>query len=497
MKENSALNKRVGIWIRVSTEDQAQGDSPEHHEFRAREYAKFNGWQVVEVYDLAGVSGKTVMEHPECKRMLADLKRGHISGLIFSKLARVARNTEELLKLSKMFNTHSADMISLQEKIDTSTPAGRLFYTMIAAMGQWEREEIADRQKASVLTRAKLGKSINGSAPFGFQWKDRKLVQKPEEASIRRIAYESFVECRRKGQVARELNAKGYRTREGSIWRDTSIVRILQCPSAKGVYFFNRVRQTEKSWKVELKPESEWGKTECEPIVSEELWNQANQIIEEQLKAWKKPGKAPTHLFSGLAFCSCGSKMYVNSRTPKYFCRKCNNKIPIADLETIVREKLKMFFSQTEQLASHLKAADRNLAEKTALLEAHQKEIQKIKTEISKTHQLYLADQISQTGFGEIVKPAEKRLAQLQAELPKLQAEVDYMTVTNVSADEVAHEATSLYERWPSLPGEDKRKVVEALIEKLQIGNGKINITLSYLPTSEELCKSQHRLGPG
>src|SRR3982750_25774 len=92
--------KNVGIWIRVSTEEQAEGDSPEHHEHRAREYAKFNGWTVKEVYDLAGVSGKTVMDHPEAKRMLADLNRGHISGLIFSKLARLARNTRELLEFS-------------------------------------------------------------------------------------------------------------------------------------------------------------------------------------------------------------------------------------------------------------------------------------------------------------------------------------------------------------------------------------------------------------
>src|SRR6266481_8974038 len=95
--------KPVGIWIRVSTEDQAQGDSPEHHEERARSYAKSRGWQVREVYDLAGQSGKAVMQHPEAKRMMKDVERGHITGLVFSKLARLSRNRRELEDFSDFF----------------------------------------------------------------------------------------------------------------------------------------------------------------------------------------------------------------------------------------------------------------------------------------------------------------------------------------------------------------------------------------------------------
>ena len=222
------MNKPVGIWIRVSTEDQARGESPEHHEDRARSYAKSRGWQVKEIYDLAGQSGKAVREHPEARRMMKDIERGHITGLVFSKLARLSRNRRELEDFSDFFNKHRADLISLSEAIDTSTAGGRMFFHLLGVFAQWEREEITERVNASVLTRAKLGKSINGHMPYGYQWKDRKLVVIPEEAAIRRQAYELFLQHRRKGVVAKLLNAAGYRTRAGVIWRDTSVLRLLR-----------------------------------------------------------------------------------------------------------------------------------------------------------------------------------------------------------------------------------------------------------------------------
>jgi site-specific DNA recombinase len=493
MKDNHALPKNVGVWIRVSTEDQARGDSPDIHESRARAYATARGWTVREVYDLAGVSGKSVMEHPEARRMMADVKRGHITALIFSKLARLSRNLREVQDFGDFFREQDADLISLNEAIDTSTAGGRMFFHLLGVFAQWEREETAERINASFLTRAKLGKLLNKSVPYGYKVKEGKMVQHRDEAPVRREAYELFLQHRRKFTVAKMLNDKGYRTRKGRPWTWTQIKDILTDASAKGIYLFNRQRRT-GAWTSTLKPESEWGRIECEPIVSEELWHQVNQIIEEQHKSWKKPGRLPAQTFSKLAWCSCGGKMYARTDSPKYLCRKCNNKIPIADLESVFHEEVRAFFANPKKLSAHLVQATQTLKDRQTLIATNQQAIQKIRDEMKQTHRLYVEGHVTAQGFGEFYKPAEQRLNQLLTELPKLQADVDLMQVNRISTEDIAAEANSLYMKWPSLPLDDRRKIAEAVCEKIVIGNGEIDITLSHLPTSEELCKNQTRL---
>jgi len=491
-KNNSAL-KYVGIWIRVSSEDQAKGESPAHHLERARSYATARGWTVKEVYDLAGISGKSVREQPECKRMEADVKRGHITGLIFSKLARLARNTKELLGFSDYFRDHNADLISISETIDTSTPSGRLFFTIIAAMATWEREEIADRQKQSILTRAKLGKSINGRAPYGYQWINRELVSHPDEAPVRRKAYELFLQYRRKGTVAKLLNAEGKRTRGGITFSDTHIARMLDCPSAKGIYYFNRLRKN-GPWKGTEKPEEEWGEAKCDAIVSEDLWNEVNKILEEQLKQNRKPGKVPVNPFGNRLWCQCGSKMYERKAIKKFFCRACHRKIPIADFEQNMREELHQFYGSPQQVALHMENAQKNIVEQEQALASLQRQTQKERDEMNRMMRLYLDGHITDQALGQFYKPAEERLNQLLSGLPRLEAEVARLKVDHVSSEEVVHEAKNLYEQWPKLDTDRKRAIIEAVFEKIEVCDGKIIITYSGLPTSEELCKSQQQM---
>lgn len=475
--------KRVGLWIRVSTEDQVRGESPETHERRARLYAEAKGWTVVEVYRLDAVSGKTVRDTPEAQRMLADIHDGHITGLIFSKLARLARNTKELLEFSEIFRECSADLISLAESIDTSTPAGRLFYTMIAAMAQWEREEISERVAAAVPIRAKAGKPTGGQAPFGYQWKDKQLFIDPAEAPVRKLLFDLFREHRRKKMVARLLNERGHRTRNGGSFSDTTVDRLLRDPIAKGLRRANYTKNPDgkkRAWV--LKPESEWVHFEVEPIVSEELWVECNHYLDQQRSKLHRPTKPAVHLFSGVTYCTCGQKMYVPSNNPKYTCKPCRNRIPLDDLEAVFHHQIKQFLFSDEEIASQLDEASATVREKAELLAVLERDAGKLTAEIDKLYDLYQSGMIDKAGFGAKYKGLGERRAQLDDQIPALQAEIDVLKIAHLSQEAAVEESRDLHSKWPNLPQDEKRRIVEAIVERITVGGGEVEIILYYTP---------------
>lgn len=475
--------KNIGIWIRVSTDMQVQGDSPEHHEKRAKLYAESRGWNVVTIYRLEALSGKSVMEYPETKRMLKDIADGTITGLIFSKLARLARNTKELLEFSEIFRGHNADLISLAESIDTSTPAGRLFYTVIAAMAQWEREEIAERVAASVPIRAKLGKSTGGSASYGYKWQDGRLVVDETEAPIRKLMYEVFLKTRRKKSTAETLNEQGYRTRNGSKFTDTTIDRLLKDPTAKGTRLANYTKSQgdKKHWK--LKPKEEWVEVNCPPVVSEELWNECNALLTAQHTKRAVKGPKASHLLSGFIYCDCGSKMYVYTETPSYKCKKCKRKIEVADIDEVYHEQLKSFFLTDSTQSSLYTCAQEQIKEKEDLLKVIQAEYDKLYKQVEIQANLRVSGELSKEEFAKFYRPSEQRLRQIEQQMPEIEAEIDFQKIQSLSLDVVIEDGKDLYNRWETLPFQEKRTIVEEITNSITIHSDSIDVSLAYLPT--------------
>lgn len=177
-----------------------------------------------------------------------------------------------------------------------------------------------------------------GRPPFGYVRDGTSLAIDPKTAPIRRRIYELFVEHKRQHVVARILNERGYRTATGKKFSRQTVVRNIRDTTANGLYRTNYSRLTDDG--IALKPAAEWIWQAVPPIVSNELWNEANAILDAQQTEHNHIGRPATHLFSGFVRCACGGAMYVPTRSLRYKCRKCANGIPAPDLEDIFLKEL-------------------------------------------------------------------------------------------------------------------------------------------------------------
>ncbi|QJD96276.1 recombinase family protein [Mucilaginibacter robiniae] len=483
--------KRVGIWIRVSTDMQVKDDSPEHHERRARYYVESRDWQVEEVYRLEAVSGKTVMNHPEAQRMLQDLRSGRITGLVFSKLARLARSTKELLEFAEIFRREGADLVSLAEQIDTSTPAGRLFFTIVAAMAEWEREEISSRVAASVPIRAKMGKPLGGQASFGYKWHDKNIVIDEKEAPVRKLMYEIFLDCQRKKTTAERLNDLGHRTRNGSRFSDTTVDRLLRDTTAKGQRLANHTKSVGEGKQWITKPQQEWVIVPCAAIISVELWEKCNAILEEQLSKRARKGRISEYLLAGYVKCTCGTSMYVFSTAKKFTCKNCKNNVKVADMDEIYQQVLKGYLNDIEP-KMYVEELEKAIAEKEYLLTTSTKKRAQLRKKMDDLVPLRVSGDLDKEHFAAIYQPIVAQVHQLDKSIPELQAQIDFERIQLNSTDHVLKEAKGLYESWTKMLFPEKRAIIETITEYITVGQDTIDVGILHLSPSSKLT-SQHQ----
>ena len=103
---------------------------------------------------------------------------------------------------------------------------------------------------------------------------------------------------------------------------------------------------------------------------------------------------------------------------------------------------------------------------------------------MDETYQLYIDKQITSEGFGKRYLPMEEKEKQLEEEIPRMQAEIDLLKINLISSEQISNDGKSLYESWPQLEYEEKRKTVEAITESIIIGKDEVEVNLSFLPTS-------------
>lgn len=152
---------------RVSTDGQERdGISLDAQSDRLRSYAAAQGLGDVEVR-LETRSGKRLDKRPVMQAILEEVRAGQVCALLVFKLDRLARNTVEALELAQLLQKHGCRLVSLSETIDTGSAFGTFFYTVLAALAQMERDQIAERTRMALAHKVRQGARL-GAAPTGW-----------------------------------------------------------------------------------------------------------------------------------------------------------------------------------------------------------------------------------------------------------------------------------------------------------------------------------------
>lgn len=225
----AAETKAAIGYVRVSTEEQAaEGVSLESQKARLAAWCEANGYTLGGLFIDAGLSGKRADNRPELQAALDAVCEARGVLVVYS-LSRLARSTKDTIGIAERLDKHGADLVSLSERIDTTTAAGKMMFRMLAVLAEFERDQLAERTKAAMVHKKRNGERV-GKVPFGFDLAadgvslTANAAEQAVLATIRdlRAAGESL------RAIAAELNRRQVETKEGGAWKHSTIQRLVE-----------------------------------------------------------------------------------------------------------------------------------------------------------------------------------------------------------------------------------------------------------------------------
>jgi len=313
---------RCGVYVRVSTDDQRDNGYSIDSQLRMiKEYCEKNEYDIVDVYNDAGHSGKDLMR-PEMQRLLKDIKTKKIDKLVAIKVDRLTRNNYDGFWLLNYCEEHDVKIELILEPYDVSTANGEMIFGMNLVFGQRERKEIGARTKRAMKEMA-LEHIHPSKAPYGYirNKKTGHLEVEPIEAEVVKEIFELCKQGNSTRSIATIMKDNNAYLKQGK-WKSDKVYKILTNSIYIGVFEYGKYkRKPQDILRVD---------NYCEPIIDEVTWNATRNVL---VKNKHSNYGEYIHLFSGLVKCPiCGEIMsssesfkYPNGKQKVYYHLRCKN----------------------------------------------------------------------------------------------------------------------------------------------------------------------------
>ncbi len=444
--------KKAALYIRVSTDAQREeGYSIEAQKEMLSAFCVTKNITNYEFFIDGGFTGSN-LNRPEMQRLIREVKENKISAVIVYKLDRLSRSQKDTLYLiEEILNPNGVDFISMNESMDTSTPLGRLMLGILSAFAQLERENIKERTRMGMKERVKAGYWPGGGRiPFGYDYDADKGILVPNaDAETVRLIYSLYLEGYPMYKIAKMTGLKYERL----------AVQILKRKSNAGYITYN----------------GEEYKGRHEPIISEEIYEEAMKSLEERSK---KHFTDSVYLLSGIIYCGhCGAKMryqkwgkrgaklccYSGDKNKPYLIKDkdCPDEKVWADIveEAVIDDLLSLSY---EIRTSKIPEAEiKNTLQ-------HKKE--QCEKKLKRLYKLYAAaeDDFLLESINEAKEELKKAEDALNDENKRYKAKI--------SAEKKKKQLKTLKDTWEYMTSQEKRNVIRSLIDKVTVKGDSIKI---------------------
>ena len=332
--------KKCGLYMRVSTEDQAkEGFSlPEQRE-RLEMFCKFKGYEVIDYYEDAGISAKTGNHRPEFERLKEDIKARKINTIVALKLDRITRSIYDWENLMTFLDENEAYIDCVNDEINTTNANGKMISRLLMSVSQNEIERTSERTKVGMAGAIKSG-HIPHRAPLGYKHENKKLVidyaTKDIVVRIFDLYYNGFSYKR----ISNLFNEE--KVLEKTNWSDTGIFTILGNEVYKGDFVHGK-RTKHPTYYEDV----------VEPIVSKEMWEDCQVQRKKNSRSYKR---TLTYLYLQKIKCPKCNRILGGKATTKkngnayfyYYCNDCK----IEFRENIITEYFSQFIKELTEYDS-------------------------------------------------------------------------------------------------------------------------------------------------
>ena len=326
--------KKCGLYMRVSTEDQArEGFSLPEQKERLEAYCKFKGYEIVDYYEDAGVSAKTGNYRAEFERLKDDIKSKKINTIISLKLDRFTRSIYDWEELITFLDENEAYIDCVNDDINTTTANGKMISRLLVSVSQNEIERTSERTKIGLAGAIKQG-HIPHIAPLGYKHENKTLVIDYSTKDIVVRIFELYFNGYSYQKISTLFNEEKVLGKDN--WRDSTIQNILQNEIYKGDFVHGKRTKSPTYYENVV-----------EPIISKEMWEDCQVQKKKNSRSYQR---TLTYLYLQKIKCpKCnrilGGKATTKKNGKPYFYYYCNDcKITIK--ENAINEYFNQFINE-------------------------------------------------------------------------------------------------------------------------------------------------------